>query len=110
MDHLDEVLELIQKAKYSEDEVERELAQELCEAAYKYIEYRLMWNFYSPSEKDANDNSRTIAHNRVIDTFNIFFRYMKSKENSVPDFSGLDRKIIGDYACELVAKVAISQR
>lgn len=100
---------LVESALSGSDEDAKELAQDMCEVAFRYTKYRFDWNFMSNEERAKQDSFRTSAHNRTIDAINIFLRYM-GKSTQVPDISDWGRKEYGDLANELVSFLAIRQR
>lgn len=105
------IYEFYQNSRNSSDEVEKELAQDMMQAAVKYVKYRTDWAFYTVEQKIANDKYRTSAHNHFIDCLNIYLRYLSQKEDiKEVDITEKDRKEIGDLACELVCMLAVSQR
>ena len=72
------------------------------------------WAFYTNEEKATNDKYRTSCHNHLIDTLNIFFRYM-AKENTdakqvLDELQTMSRKDIGDIGNYLAYQLALSQR
>lgn len=109
MKHL-AIVELCLKTRWSEDETEKELLEDMIKCALKYTQFRVEWNFWGPVERDANNNYRTSCHNRFIDALNIFLRYERGLGKEVTDISGYDRKTIGDIANELICAFAIAQR
>ena len=105
------ILNMVYSAFSSEDDDEKEIAIELAKSALKYTEERLSWNWLSFEDKDANNESRTRIHNRLIDCFNIFLRYEARTHNTeFIDLSNCDRKTIGDIGNRLVSDLAIYQR
>ena len=108
----EEIIEICLNARCSADEDEAMLLRDLLERALKYTRFRVEWNFYTPAERDGNNDYRTSCHNSFIDALNIFLRYERRiHENlAIPDLTGYDRKEIGDIANELVCQFAIAMR
>lgn len=98
------------EALKSADETERELAQDLAMSAIKYTKYRMDFAINDNAWKMENDKYRTSAHNHYMDCLNIFLRYVGKQGKEVPDLGGYDRKDLGDIACYLAYKSAISER
>jgi hypothetical protein len=88
------------------------LKTSLFKAAFNYAHIRAGWEFLSIEEQLENDEERTIAHNRFIDSCNILSRnQMKIGEpTSWIKNLGNDRRFIGDLACWLHAFIAINHR
>ncbi len=104
-----QILELANGALNSKEEIGMDLLKDLADAAYTYTGYRYKENFYTTEERLALDKSRSICHNHVMDALNIFLRYEKSLGKAVPELPD-DRKILGDYANQLIADLAIRRR
>lgn len=93
-----------------QDALAAELFADLVQAAVKYNNFRAEWFLYDLPKKQEMDPYRTSAHNRFMDTLNIFCRYLENTAIEVPDIAGFSRKDQGDIACLLVCRIAISQR
>ena len=106
----EKLIEILLDAKNTQDEDEKEFFTDMMQMALKYTTVRFKWNLMSPAEKDADDKSRSITHNRFMDTMNILMRYRKSIDKPYLDFSNLDRKSYGDIANEIVCYFAKLQR
>ncbi|ODT56665.1 MAG: hypothetical protein BGP01_00350 [Paludibacter sp. 47-17] len=89
-----------------------ELRTALLKAAVRYAAIRAEWHFMSPSERATADHGRTIAHNRFIDTCNILSREQAKigEDNKWRAAIGMDRKMIGDFACWVSCWVGIGER
>lgn len=89
-----------------------DLRTALFKAAVRYATIRAEWHFMSIEEKASADPSRTIAHNRFIDTCNIFSREQAKigEDNRWRETIGMDRKMIGDFACWVSCWVGIGER
>ncbi len=64
------------------------------------------------AERLAADRQRTAAHNAFIDAANILSRAMgqAGQDNEWRRVLGDDRKVIGDFACFLVAHLGVLAR
>lgn len=106
----EKITELCFAALKSVDETEYELAQDLAASAIKYTKYRMDFAINDNSWKMENDKYRTSAHNHYMDCLNIFLRYIGRQGKETPDLGSYDRKDLGDIACYLAYKAAISER
>ena len=106
----EKLIDILIDAKNSRDSDEMEFFKDMMQMALKYTSARFSWNLMTPEEKDENDKSRSITHNRFMDTMNILMRYRKSIDKEYIDFSDLDRKSFGDIANEIVCYFAKLQR
>lgn len=89
-----------------------QLRLQVCRAAIKYVNIRAEWRLMTVPERVAADKNRTAAHNAFIDTVNVLSRSMASsgKDNEWRRLLTDDRKIIGDFACFLVAHLGVLAR
>lgn len=89
-----------------------DLRTALFKAAVRYAAIRAEWHFMTPQERASVDSSRTIAHNRFIDTCNIFSREQAKagEDNRWREAIGTDRKMVGDFACWVSCWVGIGSR
>jgi len=73
---------------------------------------RAQWNFMSVAEKMESNDARTSLHNTLIDSLNVLSRNMLKAGEPVDWRKSLgdDRKVIGDFACCVVAWLGIRQR
>ncbi len=80
--------------------------------AIRYAVTRAQWNFLSIEEKMESNAARTSLHNTLIDSLNILSRNMLKAGEPVDwrKTLGNDRKVIGDFACYVVAWLGIRQR
>lgn len=99
----------IYEAMKSGDELLRLQVQR---AAIRYCNMRVEWGFMTSAERLQIDRQRTAAHNAFIDAVNVLSRSMTQAgldnewRRSLTD----DRKVIGDFACFLVAHLGILAR
>ena len=99
--------ELTDAVREAADEIAKELFDDFIAACKKYSVIRAEWLSLSWAERSEKDSGRTIAHDRVIDTHNILFRYLRGKELSSEWYTILaydkedkaSRKRVGDFAC-----------
>lgn len=89
-----------------------ELRTALLKAAVRYAAIRAEWHFMSLPERATADPGRTIAHNRFIDSCNILSREQAKigEDNSWREMIGMDRKMVGDFACWVSCWVGIENR
>ena len=94
------------------DSVLEELRMDLLQAAVAYARIRSDWYFLDHAARAERDVARTRAHNAVIDAVNILCRQMAKAgmDSGWRDDLGDDRKIIGDFACQLHSALGISCR
>ncbi|MBK6965598.1 MAG: hypothetical protein IPH20_17150 [Bacteroidales bacterium] len=80
--------------------------------AIRYTVVRAQWNFISVEEKIETNDERTRLHNTLIDSLNILSRNMAKagEETAWRKTLGDNRKVIGDFACYVVAWLGIRQR
>lgn len=104
------IIAILTEAKDSQDADEKEFFADMMKMALKYTTVRFNWNLMTAEEKDADDKSRSIIHNRFMDTMNILMRFRKSLDKTYIDLSDLDRKDYGDIANEIVCYFAKLQR
>jgi len=88
------------------------LRNSLFKAAVHYATARSEWQFLTVEEKAEQDSSRTIIHNRFIDSCNILSREQTKigEDNIWRGAIGTDRKLIGDWACYLSCFIGIRNR
>jgi hypothetical protein len=80
--------------------------------AIRYTNTRVEWLFMTPAERLEVDRQRTVIHNAFIDAVNILSRSMgqAGQDNQWRRLLSEDRKVIGDFACFLVAHMGILAR
>ena len=78
----------------------------------KHVIIRAEWNFMTVQERMDANKQRTAAHNALIEAVNILSRSMAKSalDNEWRRLLTDDRKVIGDFACLLVAHVGILAR
>lgn len=88
------------------------LVNSLLKSAIQYSRIRVDWYFLDQAERNEMDKERTIAHNAFISACDVLSRNMKAggEDNQWRIQIGVDRKIIGDFACLLNAIVGIEAR
>jgi hypothetical protein len=88
------------------------LRLQVLRAAIRYTNVRVEWLFMSPAERLEVDRQRTAAHNAFIDAVNILSRSMAAagQDNGWRRVLTEDRKVIGDFACFLVAHLGCLAR
>ena len=86
--------------------------RDLFKAAYRYATIRAEWQFMTTEEQVEADAGRTAAHNHFIDCCNILSRNQKhvNEDNSWRSEIGMDRKLIGDFACYVNCFISIHNR
>ena len=86
--------------------------RELFKAAYRYATIRGEWQFMTQEEQAEANTGRTAAHNHFIDCCNILSRNQNAvnEDNSWRSEIGLDRKLIGDFACYVNCFIGINNR
>jgi hypothetical protein len=89
-----------------------DLRNALLKAAVRYAAIRAEWHFMSATERATADPGRTIAHNRFIDTCNILSREQAKigEDNKWREAIGMERKLIGDWACYVSCFIGIGNR
>lgn len=87
-----------------------ELRKSLYKAAVTYATIRAEWEFQGID--DRVDATRTIVHNRFIDSCNILSRGQAKigEDISWRGAIGADRKLIGDWACYLSCFIGLRNR
>ena len=90
----------------------KKLRDNFYKLAIRYAVVRAQWNFISVEEKIETNDERTRLHNTLIDSLNILARNMERADENVAwrRTLGDDRKVIGDFACYVVAWLGIRQR
>jgi len=88
------------------------LRSEVLRTAIRYCNIRAEWNLMTVKERMDADKRRTAAHNAFIDAVNILSRAMgkTSAGNEWRRLLSDDRKVLGDFACLLVAHLGILAR
>lgn len=88
------------------------LKRSLFKAAHRYATIRAEWQFMSLEEQVEADAERSRAHNNFIDTCNILSRAQVSEnENNTWRLEiGMERKMIGDFACYVNCFIGIENR
>ncbi len=88
------------------------LRLQVLRTAIRYTNTRVEWLFMTPAERLEVDRQRTVIHNAFIDAVNILSRSMGQavQDNQWRQLLGEDRKVIGDFACLLVAHMGILAR
>ena len=90
------------------DNTIKELLSDVFTLAKQYSDIRYNWFFMSREEKKEKDAGRSMKHDRFIDSLNILNRYLTKKFLSeyVIEISS-DRKIVGDFANQLVYEIEL---
>jgi len=90
----------------------KKLRDNFYKLAIRYAVVRAQWNFISVEEKIDSNDERTRLHNTLIDSLNILSRNMLKAGETVEWRIALgdNRKVIGDFACYVVAWLGIRQR
>ena len=88
------------------------LRLQVMRTAIRDCNIRAEWNFMTVKERMECDKQRTAAHNALIDAVNILSRSMakSGQDNEWRRLLTDDRKVIGDFACLLVAHLGILAR
>ncbi len=88
------------------------LKRTLFAAAVRYAHIRAEWFLADSEGRKAVDQSRTLAHNALIDDCNILSRNMAKAGEDIGwrQAMGEDRKEIGDFACYLHAIFGVKAR
>ena len=99
----------VYEAMKSGDEI---LRLQVFRAAIRYCNIRVEWGFMTRVERLAVDAQRTAAHNALIDSVNVLSRSMalSGEDNGWRRILTDDRKVIGDFACFLVAHLGCLAR
>jgi len=88
------------------------LKRSLFKAAYRYATIRSEWQFMTAEEQAEADAGRTATHNHFIDCCNILSRSQiaAGEINTWRSEIGMDRKMIGDFACYVNCFIGIENR
>ncbi len=88
------------------------LRKSLYKSAFRYVQHRFDYNSMTLEERLEIDNERSIAHNAFISNCDIMARNMANAGEPSQWRLKLtnDRKIIGDFACMLIALIGIKNR
>jgi hypothetical protein len=88
------------------------LRLQVLRTAIRYTNMRVEWFLMTAAERLEVDRQRTAAHDAVIDAVNILSRAMvkEGQDNEWRRALGDDRKVIGDFACFLVAHLGVLAR
>jgi hypothetical protein len=91
---------------------QKKLRDHFYQLAIRYTVVRAQWNFMSAEEIGESNPERTRLHNTLIDSLNILSRNMATagEDNAWRKTLGDNRKVIGDFACYVVAWLGIRQR
>ena len=89
-----------------------DLKRALFKAAYRYATIRAEWQFMGMDEQTEADAGRTAAHNHFIDCCNILSRQQTAlgEDNRWRSDIGIERKLIGDFACYVNCFIGINNR
>lgn len=90
----------------------KKLRDNFYKLAIRYTVVRAQWNFMSAEEIGESNPERSRLHNALIDSLNILSRNMVTAGEAVEwrKTLGDNRKVIGDFACYVVAWLGIRQR
>ncbi len=104
----DEAVSVYEAMKAGDDH----LRVQVLRTAIRYTNMRVEWFLMTTAERLAVDRQRTAAHDAVIDAVNILSRSMAKAglDNEWRRLLGDDRKVIGDFACFLVAHLGVLAR
>lgn len=99
----------------SSNQLDKEFQEEWTTFVLLCVEYasaRGKWLTLSREEKLANDEARTVAHNKVIYQLKLLKGLANEQGNQVPWFDKFndDRKRIGDFACYVAYVYALNAR
>lgn len=91
---------------------EGRLCRTLVEKAVRYARIRVDWQLTPKAERQDLEQTRTLAHNSLIDACNILSRAMQKAGDDIAwrYELGDDRKEIGDFACYLHAILGVAAR
>ena len=103
------------------EEIFRELYKELVSNAIRYAAIRAMWSGLDREEKIKNDDSRTNAHNKLVNAVENLSGYQKRNGQNYywfevlgqgvePEEANTKRKRIGDWGCFIALFVSLNQR
>lgn len=101
--------ELTEKYHESRDEILTELVDDLISQALKYAKMRIDWYGFGREERAEKDSLRSSIHDRFIDNLNILNRYLAKEDMEVLETDD-DRKVVGDFACYIAYRIAVSMR
>jgi len=89
-----------------------DLRTALLKAAVRYAAIRSEWHLLTATERATAYPGRTMAHNRFIDPCNILSREQAKigDDNKWQEAKGMDRKMVGDFACWVSCWVGIENR
>lgn len=89
-----------------------DLGTDLLEAAVRYARLRVDWALAPVELRKGMDRERTLAHNVLIDAFNILSRAMAKGEEDTSWRAqlGSERGFIGDVACHMHCILGIRAR
>jgi hypothetical protein len=89
-----------------------DLKQDLIDAAVRYARLRVDWLLADPEKQASIGSDRAACHNALISTCDILGRNMarNGEDASWRETLGADRQRIGDFACFLHCRLAISAR
>lgn len=99
----------------SSNQLDKEFQEEWTTFVLLCVEYasaRGKWLTLLREEKLANDEARTVAHNKVIYQLKLLKGLANEQGNQVPWFDKFndDRKRIGDFACYVAYVYALNAR
>ena len=89
-----------------------DLKKMLYKAVYRYASIRTEWQFMNSAEQAESDLGRTAAHNHFIDCCNILSRQQATagEDNQWRSEIGMERKLLGDFACYVNCFIGIENR
>lgn len=89
-----------------------ELLNDLIAAAVTYARIRTDYRLAGSEGRGEQEQSRSVAHNRLIDACNILSRAMaaKGEDNAWRAELGDDRKNMGDFACFIHCALGLEAR
>lgn len=114
----DRIFSSIMEELNLKDEDDRDMYENVMDAAKKYCSIRVDWNVLDLDEKVKQDSKRTSAHDSFISRINALARYLKQKGRDVSwreELGDLEkdpsyRKRIGDFACYMVLFAGLMAR
>lgn len=88
------------------------ILHDMLEAALRYVGLRGRWYLATSEGRLEIDSERTRAHNAFIDACNIMSRNQRKngEDNTWRAKLSDDRKVVGDFACYLVAIIGVRAR